>query len=122
MPDIITRTIIPAQPGWYIVRFMCGGEDSGEVWNDYLASYEIIAWSIEMHAHHVPRDRDYSGNCSYECIPLTVDGAADNVRNPWAVKSPQGKYTIINLMNLDTEEETLKELKEQWVEQKRGTR
>jgi hypothetical protein len=110
-PDVVTRTVIPAQPGWYVVRFMRAGEDHEEAWNSYLSYNEIVAWSIEMYAHHVPRDRTHSGNCTYTCIPLTIEGAADSISNPWAIKSPQGTYTILDLITLDTEEAALEELK-----------
>src|SRR6516225_325974 len=103
--DKITRTIIQASPGWFVVRFIRGGNEDGKTQDDYLSYEEVIAWSIEICEHAEPRDRPISGLCSYDCIPLTVGGAADISNNPWALKSPQNRFDILHVGWYENEKE-----------------
>jgi hypothetical protein len=120
--DKITRTIISAQPSWFVVRFLRGGKEGDESWDDSLKLEEILAWSIEVRETTLdPRLNisRYETHVSYHCIPLTTDGAANNISNPWAIKSPQGKYEIPYMGWYDTEDEVLKALKEEDDEDQR---
>jgi hypothetical protein len=45
-----TRTVIPAQPGWYVAMLVLGCHDNAnesDNWDDYLALHPIVAWKIE---------------------------------------------------------------------------
>jgi hypothetical protein len=70
-----THTIVPAQPGWYIVRL--NGKNK-------LVYETIIAWEIASD------DNDYD-DC--EVIPLTIRGRP--LSRSWAVKTPNNKFQMI---------------------------
>src|SRR5262245_61006902 len=115
----IAHTIIPAQPGWYLLRFITGGKDDAAEWPDYLLPSEVIAWAIERREYDLPEDIYDEGKCGYECIPLTVDGPPEALYNPWAIKSPNGRLEAYGT-GYDTEAELLVALREEYdAEQKR---
>jgi hypothetical protein len=101
----MTRTIVPASPGWYLARIVTDGKKSDGSWNDYMYYEPIIAWDVER--------RETSSEKIYHTIyPLTINGGPDeSFHTPWAIKKPDGKYERPLDFACDTEADMLKELR-----------
>jgi hypothetical protein len=119
-----TRTTIPAHPGWYVAMFVRGGSGEGKIWPDYLDLMPILAWEIgrEEGAYDRRAGRSMQDRwVSHEPIPITVEGNMNRMGNPWAIKTPDGKYVVPGLCSCDNEADILKELRDQleWEEHAR---
>src|SRR5262245_43087844 len=75
----MTRTIIPAQPGWHVAMLLAANEIS----EAELELYGIIAWEIT-------RDEDDCLNVQ----PLTACGSMEGVLNEWSIKRPDGQHEM----------------------------
>jgi hypothetical protein len=62
----VTRTTVPAQPGWFVAVFVDGEEP-------HLSYKPIVAWEIERFAHHWLSD-----DVEHRVEPLTCFGAVGN--------------------------------------------
>jgi hypothetical protein len=96
------HTIIPAQPGWFLVLFMPGeGTDDP----DSVRLDPIIAWDI-------PPDRGKKDRC----MPLSVSGNPDYYwcAYPWAIKRPDGSFETEFGDDLKTEQDLMVHLRDQF--------
>jgi hypothetical protein len=99
------HTVIPALPGWYVALYIEGGEVNGKRWDDYLSLDPIVAWEIERHDHS--KGPDWDRCVSHYFNPLTVDGNMDGAGNLWAIKTPDGKFTIPMDQTVGSEDELI---------------
>jgi hypothetical protein len=98
--DSVERTYVKVDPGWSVAIY------DGEK----LCFEPVIAWEIERHGG--TRDVSYSkGGRKYRqewsdvhVDPITIDGSMIDV-NDWAVKRPDGTFTMFSAGDFATEEE-----------------
>ena len=89
---LTSRTIIAAKDGWSIVYY----------WEGKLTEpTAIIAWAIEHWEgewadDHVLEDYDPPLRNYYLVIPITTDGGLNLTRQMFAIKEPNGWYTLPN--------------------------
>jgi hypothetical protein len=93
------RTIIPAQPGWYLAILIEADDDDAKS-DDHLELQPVIAWSIK-----------HDENEGLFVLPIT---ATKNVAQSelWAIKTPDGTFETVYGGTADTEEQTLQTLKQ----------
>jgi hypothetical protein len=111
MSDEITlRAIVPAEPGWAVVRFIEGADDSRCLWY-----YPIIAWDIERGDHCLRGGGEKF--VSHTVLPLTVDGGnIDNYGSLQAFKRPDGTFETFEGGCCKTEADLIESFKEQHAE------
>ena len=103
MKSEIVRTVITAQPGWYVAIFCEGGEYDGKSWEDSFYLQPILAWEIL-------RDRQ---DASYATWPITLTGSMEKeTNNQWAVKTPDGVFEFVWSATFNTEAEALANARE----------
>jgi hypothetical protein len=92
----IERTVIKADPGWFVAVFVKEGEHQGETWDAYFALDPIIAWEIERReGEYHPSAKQFGEPCiSHEVTPITIEGNTRHCTNDWAIKRPDGRFDI----------------------------
>jgi hypothetical protein len=99
-----TCTIIPAEPGFFVVEKVHG--DDGEIESlDYMP---VLAWAITV---EVLEDR--GGDMEHKPglpIPITVDGAEEGAA---AIRAPSGRISVAMENDFDDEASALEYLKQQ---------
>jgi hypothetical protein len=114
------RTIIKADPGWYLVQFDPGYFIDGKQEPACIMLEPIIAWQIEREEEEHPSGALLTNGRSFVSVtPITTEGAVEDRVRPWAFKRPDGKYDIQGNCEFDTEAE----LRAYWqaTENKRST-
>ena len=87
MTDKITRTVIPAAPGWFVAIVLTGQPTE-------FSHEPIVAWSVEEYSEDDPDN----GYVQYATIPITIDPNANDYcrRNhscvKWMLRDPAGIY------------------------------
>lgn len=87
--------IVQAQPGWFVARFIPGGECEGIICPDYLALEPIIAWDIERKIEsYDPAAKRLPGDTfrAVDVYPITLEGDPDLTSNLWVIKQPDGTF------------------------------
>ena len=100
MPE--TPTIIPANPGWFLVTLIPAGQIDHEKWPDSLKLEPVLAWIIRT-------DRD--GDLEVE--PVTTDGNLKSWSPPWLLQRPDGRYESPGDCWMESDASAIEELKEQ---------
>jgi hypothetical protein len=101
MSDEITlRAIVPAEPGWFVVRFI--GDDASRTDDPRcLWYYPIVAWDIERSEHF------------HTVLPVTADGErVDNWGIRAAFKRPDGTFESFEGGRYKTEADLIESFKE----------
>ena len=116
----VTRTVIPALPGWYVAIFQEAGEQEAEKWEDSFYLQPILAWETKRH------DRQ-DESVFYSTWPITLqDGNMENSTQQWAVKTPDGVFEFVACATCDTEAQALAyarerhEERERWEQERRA--
>jgi hypothetical protein len=101
----VTRTTVPAQPGWFVAIFI-------EKDKPGFAYDPIVAWEIERveRDYHPSAHRAGERCVTHHVIPLTTENDMENHANMWAIKRPDGKYEIPGDTTCDTEADALAEV------------
>jgi hypothetical protein len=108
----ITRTIIPAQPGWYVASFIEPEERNGEKLPGFFWFRPIVAWEIEredgLYDPRACRPPSERWVC-HEVTPISMDGSPSDHRlaNIWAIKTPDGIFDFVGDTTVDNEAEAL---------------
>jgi hypothetical protein len=93
MPEKITRTIIPAEPGWMFVTPIGGREISTSRIFQNIAEEPVVAWSVEQ---YTSLDGHGDRAVLYEIVfPVTTSrGERDDPRQggDWMLRDPDGVY------------------------------
>jgi hypothetical protein len=103
----ITRTIVPALPGWHVAILIKAAKDGTEPAS--LALDPIIAWEITRteQPYHPSVSRPGETCVTHDVIPLTIDGNREHCVNRWAIKRPDGKFEIPEYYTCENEQETI---------------
>jgi hypothetical protein len=107
----VTRTIIPASPGWQLAMFIEGyTDDDGKKIEAELDHAPIIAWEIErVEGEYDSRaKRPRSDTWVHRHVePVTVNH--NGLSNWWMIKRPDGKYERLFDATYDDEASALAE-------------
>ena len=90
-PPVMTRTVIPAQLGWYVATFV-PRENNEDERKDFLWFHPIVAWEIEREEgsfNHRGEPVDY---VDHVARPITLRGSITMPDDVWVIKSPDGLY------------------------------
>jgi hypothetical protein len=100
----VTRTTVPAQPGWF-VAILLDDEDHPPA----FAYDPIVAWEIERieQDYHPSARRAGERSVHHHVIPLTVDGNMETHANKWAIKRPDGMFEFLHETTCDSEAHAL---------------
>jgi hypothetical protein len=91
VPDkLISRTIIPAETGWTIVRYSNGGLCHPE----HIIAWAIEYWEGEWADRVAEKDRDGPMRSYYLVTPITCEGAATLSRQKFAIREPNNGWYI----------------------------
>jgi hypothetical protein len=103
----IERTIVVAEPWWFVATYV-NKENSEGVIHPHCVVYEpIIAWVIERRVFKFRKGITREGRdwgTQHTATPVTLHGSPEESRNLWGVKSPTGEITVPYSETFDTEE------------------
>jgi hypothetical protein len=117
MPSETDHFIVPATPGWFVAIYVSGGKD----YEEYLMLEPIIAWEIEREVGPYQPSMGRPGEqwLSRNVMPITVERNLERQGNPWAIKRPDGTYTIPGDADFKDDADLIAELHERYQQDER---
>ena len=94
--------IVPATPGWSVVRLVYESEDQRFVERDVYEE-PIIAWQMETEPSRV-----HDGHVVHMPVPITTEGGGTSEHEISAIKTPSGTYEVQGVQTCDTLQDFLR--------------